>query len=71
MFIVFENGDLDFRLEFMMDKTRGKRSFLSVITSKVYVYIVHIGNSTGWLIVVSLIVMEIDGSRNFKAANNF
>ena len=34
-------------------------------------HVVPIGNSLGWLIVVSLMVMEIDGSKTFKAANNF
>ena len=35
------------------------------------VYVVLIGNSPGWLIVMPLMVMEINGSRSFKAANSF
>ena len=70
MFTVFESEDLDFRVEFVMDKNRGKRCFLLLITSKMSVYAAPIGDSPGWLIVVSLMVMEIDGSRSFKVANN-
>ena len=33
-------------------------------------YAVSTGNSLGWLIVVSLMVIEIDVSKTFKAANN-
>ena len=71
MFTVFESEDLDFRVEFVMDNNQGTRYSLLLITSKVSVYAVSTGNSLGWLIVVSLMVMEIDGSKTFKAANNF
>ena len=71
MFTVFESEDLDFRVEFVMDNKQGTRYSLLLITSKVSVYAVPIGDSPGWLIVVSLMVMEIDGSRIFKVANNF
>ena len=39
--------------------------------SKVSVYAVPIGNSPGWLIVMSLMVMKRDESRSFNVANNF
>ena len=42
---------------------RGLRGFLLVITSKFSMYAVLIGNSPGWLMVVSLTVMDSDGSR--------
>ena len=53
-----------------MDKNRGKRGLLSTITSKCSVYAVPIGNSPGWLKVVSLIVMNRNGSRSLRAANS-
>ena len=44
MFALFESGELDFRVEFVMGKKSKETSFLSVIASKVFVYVVSIGN---------------------------
>lgn len=44
--------------------------FLSVKTWKIYVYSVPIGNSPEWLMMVLLIMMERDWSKNLRATNN-
>ena len=63
---------LNFLSEFHKEqKIRGNRCFLSIITSTVSVYALPIGNSLWWLMVVSLIVMEIGGSRSLSVVNIF
>ena len=45
--------------------------FLSVMTTKASVYTVPIGNSCGFVITLSLTVIEADGSRSLMAMKIF
>ena len=51
----------------MVDEETGEFGFLSAMTSKDSVYAVPIGNSRGFVITLSLIVIEVDGSRRLMA----
>ena len=51
-------------------KKRRNLGFLFVITLNLLVYVVPMWNSTGWLMVVSLIVIDIEGSRSFSTTNS-
>ena len=51
----------------MVDEETGNFVFLSVITSKYFVYSVPIGNSCGFVITLSLMVVEANGSRSLMA----
>ena len=53
-----------------MDKTAGITWFLIDDNIKFSVYTVPIGNYPGWLKVVSLIVMDRDGSRSLRTTNS-
>ena len=51
----------------MVDEETGKFIFLSVITSKYSMYSVPIRNSCGFVITLSLIVIEADGLRSLMS----
>ena len=55
----------------MVDEKTGKFGLLSVITSKDSVYSVPIGDSCGFVITLSLMVIETDGSMSLMAMKIF
>ena len=55
----------------MVDKETGEFGLLSVIMSKDSVYAVPIENSYGFVVTLSLMVIEVDGSKILMAMKMF
>ena len=55
----------------MVDKETGEFGLLSVIMSEDSVYAVPIGNSYGFVVTLSLMVIEVDGSKILMAMKMF